>query len=379
MNRFLDVVRRADADSNINSIEIRAYASPDGANAANKRLSVNRCKAIADHIIENTGIAAQLVNLQPEGIAWQELTAMVQQRSDVPYRDDILRVLTQTPVWIFNNKSEVIGSRKKTLMDLHGGIPYRWLYDNLFPTLRNAVAVSLYLKNSTADNTPIEALTDNQTENSAQPQSETQIIVSPENNVETIPTTIQPVQTADDIVPCTPEHRFALKTNLIYDALLMPSLEFEWRINRRWSVAVEGNLAWWKNDPKHKYYQLMYIQPEAKWWFRTKGPWHGMYAGIIAGGGKYDLENGKKGYKGEGGIAGLSFGYMWPIARNLSLEAAIGVGYMYTRYKEYHPYDGHYLYERTSTTNYFGPVKAKFAIVWRFGDIKCNKRKGDLQ
>ena len=176
-----------------------------------------------------------------------------------------------------------------------------------------------------------------------------------------------------------PSERFALKTNLIYDALLMPSLEIEYMVNDKWSVALEGDLAWWKNDPKHKYYQIMYIQPEAKWWFRAKGPWHGMYAGFLAGGGKYDLENGKKGYKGEGFITGFSFGYMWPVSRNLSLEAALGIGYMYTRYKEYHPYDGHYLYDRTATTKYFGPVKAKFAFVWRFTGFKSNSRKGGVK
>ena len=78
--------------------------------------------------------------------------------------------------------------------------------------------------------------------------------------------------------------------------------------------------------------------------------------------------------RGEGGMAGLSFGYMWPITRNLSLEAAIGAGYMYTRYKEYEPYEGHYLYMRTKSMNYFGPLKVKFQLVWRFNDINKHKK-----
>lgn len=36
---------------------------------------------------------------------------------------------------------------------------------------------------------------------------------------------------------------FALKTNLIYDALLMPNVELEWRINNRWSLAAEADVA----------------------------------------------------------------------------------------------------------------------------------------
>ena len=61
---------------------------------------------------------------------------------------------------------------------------------------------------------------------------------------------------------------------------------------------------------------------------------------------------------------------MWPIGKHLSLEAAVGAGYLYTRYKEYEPRDGHYLYMRTKSLHYFGPLKLKFAIAWRFGGIK---------
>ncbi|MDE6002054.1 MAG: DUF3575 domain-containing protein, partial [Prevotella sp.] len=78
---------------------------------------------------------------------------------------------------------------------------------------------------------------------------------------------------------------------------------------------------------------------------------------------------GGTGYMGNGYMVGLSYGYMWPIGRCLSLEAGVGAGYMYTRYEEYKPFDGHYLYQRTKTLNYFGPLKLKFSLAWRFNDI----------
>lgn len=174
-------------------------------------------------------------------------------------------------------------------------------------------------------------------------------------------------------------HRFALKTNLLYDAALMPNLELEWRMNSRWSLAVEGALAWWKKNAKHKYYRIAMVSPEIRRWFNTRGPWHGMYAGLFAGVGKYDLENGDTGYMGNGYMAGLSYGYMWPIGRSLSLEAGIGAGYMYTRYEEYKPFDGHYLYQRTKTLNYFGPLKLKFSLAWRFNDINKSHKNRQAQ
>lgn len=158
-----------------------------------------------------------------------------------------------------------------------------------------------------------------------------------------------------------------IKSNLVYDAVLMPSLEVEYRFNDRWSAALEGNMAWWHNNGKHKYYQLATLIPEVRYWFRPQGDRRGHYVGLFGGGGWYDLENGGTGYKGEGGMAGVSYGYMFPVGKYFAFEAGIGVGFMTTRYEEYLPIDGHYVYQQTSRTNYFGPLKLKFAFVWNIG------------
>lgn len=177
-------------------------------------------------------------------------------------------------------------------------------------------------------------------------------------------------------VEAKPESPWVLKTNLIYDCLLSPSLEVEYRINKNWSVALEGSVAWWSIDSRHKYYQLANLSPEARWWFKTKEPYHGHYLGCFVGGGLYDLENGARGYQGEGGYAGISYGYVFPIGRNLSLEFGVGVGYMYTQYREYLPIDQCYVYQQTSALNYVGPLKLKIAISWRIGE---NKKEGGAQ
>ena len=158
-----------------------------------------------------------------------------------------------------------------------------------------------------------------------------------------------------------------IKSNLIYDVLLMPSLEIEYRFNEHWSAAVEGNMAWWHNDGKHKYYQLATIIPEARYWFKLQGTRRGHYVGLFGGGGWYDLENGNTGYRGTGGMVGASYGYMFPIGKYFAFEAGIGVGFMTTKYEEYLPIDGHYVYQQTNRTNYVGPLKLKFAFVWNIG------------
>lgn len=158
-----------------------------------------------------------------------------------------------------------------------------------------------------------------------------------------------------------------IKSNLLYDVLLMPSLEVEYRFNERWSAAIEGNMAWWHNNGKHKYYQLATIVPEVRYWFKPQGPRKGHYFGLFGGPGWYDLENGGRGYRGEGGMVGLSYGYMFPVGKYFAFEAGVGLGYAHLKYAEYLPLDGHYVYQQTDRTHYFGPLKLKFAFVWNIG------------
>lgn len=370
MNPFVNEVKRHNAASNIERITVRSYTSPDGSNAANERLSRNRCRTISEYLLNETGIGPSLIHTEAEGIAWDELLRMVEADADVPYREEVLELLRTTPVWVFDDDNRVVGGRKKSLMELRGGVPYRWLYTNIFPALRNAVAVSLFVKQPDATAEPAAAAPES--------SEKTESL----ENLESLESLEKPEQLGNPENPApaaetlpashTPWHRLAIKTNLLYDAILMPSLEVEYRFNDRWTVNAEGDVAWWHNDPKHKYYQVMILSGEGRYWFKhyNNRPWHGFYVGAFGGGGKYDLENGNRGYKGIGYMAGISAGFMFPVSRNISFEAGLGVGYLTTKYEEYLPFEGHYVYQQTSRTGYFGPLKLKFALVWRLWDIK---------
>lgn len=379
MNPFVNEVKRHNAASNIERITVRSYTSPDGSNAANERLSRNRCRTISEYLLNETGIDPSLIHTEAEGIAWDELTRMVEADADVPYREEVLELLRTTPVWVFDDDNRVVGGRKKSLMELRGGVPYRWLYTNIFPALRNAVAVSLFVKqpDATAEPAPEKNEKTESLGNLGNPGN-------PENlesleKPEQLGNPENPAPAAETLPAShTPWHRLAIKTNLLYDAILMPSLEVEYRFNDRWTVNAEGDVAWWHNDPKHKYYQVMILSGEGRYWFKhyNNRPWHGFYVGAFGGGGKYDLENGNRGYKGTGYMAGISAGFMFPVSRNISFEAGLGVGYLTTKYEEYLPFEGHYVYQQTSRTGYFGPLKLKFALVWRLWDINKNKKGG---
>ncbi|MDE6715015.1 MAG: DUF3575 domain-containing protein, partial [Muribaculaceae bacterium] len=358
----------------IERLEVRGYASPDGSEKANDRLSGLRCNEIAQYISQHTDINRDIIYAIPGGVAWNELRRLVAETPEVPMRNEVLNMLDNTPVATYGPAGNTISGRKRELMRLGGGEPYRWMYENLFPQLRNAVAVTLYLKSDVAKASEVPSLSDTIKTDSVKPYESAEFIDS-KASTEMMDTVIAVAEEQSVIEDQPKRQRFALKNNFLYDAALMPNLEFEWLINDNWSVAVEGEVAWWSRAAKNKYYELAIISGEGRYWINPKAPWHGMYVGVFAGGGWYQLANGgNKGYQGEGGMAGVSLGYMFPISKYLSLEAGIGAGYMRTQYKEYEPRDGHLLYMRTKNLNYFGPLKAKFSIVWRFNNINYTKK-----
>lgn len=375
-------IEKALQEDLLEKVVIYSYTSPDGTHKANLTLAARRMDSLESWLLRNTPLPETMLETNSGGIAWDLLRDAVS-KSEMQYKKEVLQILDNTPVWVFDSNGKVIGSRKKELMDLKGGVPYRYMYEHLFPDLRSSIAIMLYIRTSGP-----------QTEEEREPAaSEKTSPAAPEKDmVATVPEesaipateeseTVAPDEKATAAVPeqerYEPLHKLALKTNIIYDLALMPSLEVEYMINERWSVNAEGEVAWWKNNGKHKYYQIATLSPEVRYWFKTKKRWHGHYVGLFGGGSWYDLENGKRGYKGEFWKAGLSYGYMFPIGRSLSFEAGLGLGFLRTWYEEYLPIDGHYVYQQSSRTNWIGPVKLKFTLVWRLWDENRSKRGGE--
>lgn len=163
------------------------------------------------------------------------------------------------------------------------------------------------------------------------------------------------------------------KSNLIYDAMLAPSLEIEYVIDDNWSAAVETSIAWWHNSHKHWYYQIATLIPEVRYRINARKPGHYHTVGLFGGAGWYDLEYKKTGYKGELWMAGASYSYTIPINRLLGLEFGAGLGFMSAKHEEYLPIDGHYVYQQTSRTSFFGPLRLKCALLF---DVNRFIKKG---
>ena len=172
---------------------------------------------------------------------------------------------------------------------------------------------------------------------------------------------------------CRRRPLLALKTNLLFDAALMPNVEIEVPVGKRWSVNGEYAFPWWQFDRGKYCMQVLMGGLEGRYWLGSRKSREdrevltGHFLGLYAGGGKYDLQWGEKGYQGEFFIAaGVSYGWATRIARHLHLEFNIGIGLLRTDYRHYHARDTYQtlLWQENGKYTWFGPTKAKISLVW---------------
>lgn len=133
----------------------------------------------------------------------------------------------------------------------------------------------------------------------------------------------------------------AVKTNLLQDAVAVPSLATEWALNSQWTFDVSGSVSPWsfKNNRKWK---LWMAQGEARYWLCQS--FYGHFFGLNVGGGEYNLSrihlpfvpnSASYRYEGWAVMAGVSYGYSWVLGKRWNLEATIGAGLIHTEYKRF--------------------------------------------
>ena len=170
----------------------------------------------------------------------------------------------------------------------------------------------------------------------------------------------------------------AVKSNLLYDAMLTLDLGVEVGVAPQWSVELTGNLnAWTVKDRRWKTWSF---QPEARYWFCQAFAGHFVAAHLI--GGQYNIGHlpnmkgkflgtdfGKlRDYRFQGWMAGagIAYGYTWLLNRHWSMEAEIGLGWVYTRYDQFECHDCGQRVKRNKPHNYAGPTKAALNIIYNF-------------
>lgn len=391
--------------SRIDSVCIQAFSSPEGDAAYNRRLALRRAHAVKGYLVwKYPGLDQYRIRTAAQAESWNALREAIKNDTLLPCRKEILQILEL-------NTTE---SRKEALLKkLNTGIPYQYLSRQILPRLRNASICTVYMSTGGADSSATPGMTGNDAEspktNRQRNDDDAEIVngvrvakgaknatggagvaggAGVKGNAGTgntdvagnagvtgnteITNNTEATGGADATAIGKSRRRplFALKTNLLFDAALMPNIELEIPIGKRWSLNAEYMFPWWRINDDRYCLQVLMGGLEGRYWLGKREKREvltGHFMGLYAGGGKYDLQWNTNGYQGEFFIAaGLSYGYAHSIARNLRLEYNIGVGMLRTNYRHYHARDNHrtLLWQENGEYTWLGPTKLKISLVW---------------
>ncbi|MDE6695660.1 MAG: DUF3575 domain-containing protein [Muribaculaceae bacterium] len=345
-------------------VHVTGAASPEGSVSFNNYLSEKRAEAIFKEFRKRGFVSDSLTSFTYVGRDWKGLQNEVENDQNVPFRPDVLALLEKI------NGQNPPDHPLAELKGLHGGIPYHYLLTNMFPDLRASRLTVEY-------------------ERLYSP------IIIPELPIE-IPTLTTNI--TSEILPlpivlgevkeCKPFY-MGLKTNMLYDALLLPNIGAEFYVGKNISLTADWMYGWWDRDKTHYYWRAYGGNLGARWWFGKKAhekPLTGHHLGVFAGVVTYDFELGKGGIMGGiprgtlwdrcNFISGIEYGYSLPVARRLNIDFSLALGYMGGKYLKYEPKYGFYIWQSTHKLHWFGPTKAEISLVWLIGCNNFNKSKG---
>lgn len=341
-------------------------ASPEGSMAVNKRLSEKRAESLFNYLSQYATFPDSLRQFSFLGRDWEGLYRLADMDFNLPYRDETLALLRKIAS---HPKEESV----RQLRAFKKGTVYTYLYKHHFPALR---ASTMYVWYSEVKLPPFSAHTS---------LHKDYVMAKPDLKA---PAWVM-------VEPDTPEepekqpYYWALKTNLLYDAALVPNLGAELYWGKNWSVGANLMYAWWQNGASSKFWRVYGGDIYLRKWFGQKAeenPFAGHHIGVYAQLLTYDFCLGDKGYMGgqPGGniwdklqyACGVEYGYSFPIARRLNLDFTLGLGYMGGTYHEYRIADGCKVWQATKNRNWFGPTKAEVSLVWLLGRSNNKMEKG---
>lgn len=143
---------------------------------------------------------------------------------------------------------------------------------------------------------------------------------------------------------------FWVKTNLLYDLLTFVNASVEIPLTK--NITAEATLVypWWRNTSKHKTIQMRYVAVTPRYYFNNADrSYTSLFAGLIVGGGKYDLQWTRRGVQGSMWHVSPVIGYSHHISKRWKMEYSASVGFVHTKYQKY---------TQTSDTPY-GEIKVK--------------------
>lgn len=367
-----DIVDRLHARQNDSVLRLRKVlvigaASPEGGIEYNKELSRHRAETLFRFIKMHSTVPDSLLKFRFLGRDWPGLVTLVERDPKVPFHSETLDLLNRM-VREADLGMQTNGDQVTQVKQFKRGIPYGYMYRNLFPELRQSNVLLWY------ERVPAPDVLQKPVTQPTLPEITEQLPTEPEQ-----PDTVT--------IECKPFY-MDINTNMLYDAATVPNIGVEFYLGKNLSIDANWMYGWWSSNRRHRYWRVYGGDLELRWWFGKEAhqkPLTGHHLGAYFQTLTYDFEFGGKGYMGgqPGGSlwdracfgGGFSYGYSLPIARRLNIDFEIGIGYLGGRYYEYVPRDGCYVWQATKHLNYFGPTKLEVSLVWLIGCDNYNRPK----
>lgn len=370
---FVDRVA-TDSTINILKVSVWGYASPEGPVRLNRRLARERMEALRDLVLEKASPLCHIPVSLYCGVVDLPAFADTIASSDIAGRATALDILADS---LRDADPSLTITRLK-------GVDNGRLWDELRPLLnklRHATVIFEYEQAIVGTPTAVEPPAIEIPEPAVPAEEPVRQDTVASVTEKTVPV---PVAEAPGPTAVTAERKplyVSLKSNMLYDALLIPSIGAEVYLGRMYSVSAEWSYAWWSSDRRHDYWRYYGGDIEVRRWFgrlAADKPLTGHHIGLYAQIFTYDFELGGKGEMGNkfnyGG--GVEYGFSLPVGRRINIDFTVGVGYIGGKYHEYVPIDGHYVWQATKRRNWFGPAKAEVSFVWLIGYGNTNRKKG---
>ncbi len=170
-----------------------------------------------------------------------------------------------------------------------------------------------------------------------------------------------------------PRSSFFIRTNLLYDALLTPTLGMEWQAPSGWAVKLDGSYAAWGNE-HGRVQKIWLLSPEVR---RYLGATKRFYLGAGGNIGRYNIYKGiigsffpdDTGYQGKLYGGGVTAGYRLSMGRRFAVDFNLGLGYTRYTYDSFSLIDEVRVYKaKECSKNFWGPTQAGITLVWRVGN-----------
>ena len=356
----------------IRHVSVIGGASPEGSVDFNRYLSEQRANTLFGWFERYSPLAGTDKTFTFLGRNWAGVLRLAVSDPALPYRAETVSLLNDIVSAKDSSGVEPRNSLDR-LKRLRNGVPYKYLYHHIFPSVRASKVIIDYVKAPSPAISP-----------SATGAARTDTVYVPVERI------IRDTIYIYDCPECKPFY-MAVKTDMVHDALALPNISVEFHVGRNISLGAGWLYGWWSRDSRHRYWRAYGGEIYGRRWFGKAAadkPLTGHHIGIYAQMFTYDFEWSKRGQMGgkPGGDmwdkanygAGIEYGYSLPVAGRFNIDFSAGIGYVGGSYHEYLPADGCYVWQTTKRRNYFGPTKLEVSLVWLIGCRNINRKGGGL-